>query len=199
MSWHRFCAVAVVAGACLAVVGSAGSQPPVQIPIPPLPLPSLTWNQQLALRIPAYGHRNWIVIADSAYPAQSRDGIETLVTHEDHLTVVKGVFDALAKAKHIRPVVYLDSELPHVPEADAGGIGQYRTDLAKQLGDRKPRSLPHDQLIAKLNNAGDTFKVLVLKTNLTLPYTSVFLELDCGYWSPEAEQRLRDAMKPVGK
>jgi hypothetical protein len=32
-------------------------------------------------------------------------------------------------------------------------------------------------------------------TNLTLPYTSVFLELDCGYWSPEAEQRLRDAIK----
>ena len=162
-------------------------------------MPPKHWTYQLAERIPAFGHRNWIVIADSAYPAQSRDGIETLVTHEDQLTVVKGVLDALAKAKHIRPVVYLDSELPHVPEADAGGIGQYRTDLAKLLGDRKPRSLPHDQLIAKLNNVGDTFKVLVLKTNLTLPYTSVFLELDCGYWSPEAEQRLRDAMKPVGK
>jgi hypothetical protein len=166
--------------------------------LPPVQAPR-DWKSQLAERIPAYGHRNWIAIADSAYPAQSRAGIETLVTYADHLTVVKGVFDVLARAKHIRPVVYLDSELPHVPEADAIGIGQYRTDLAKLLGDRKTQSLPHEHLIAKLNVAGDTFKVLVLKTNLTLPYTSVFLELDCGYWSPEAEQRLRDAMKPVGK
>jgi hypothetical protein len=26
-----------------------------------------------------------------------------------------------------------------------------------------------------------------------LPYTSVFIQLDCGYWSAEAEQRLRAA------
>jgi hypothetical protein len=45
-----------------------------------------------------------------------------------------------------------------------------------------------------LDEAGKTFNVLILKTNLTLPYTSVFLELDCGYWSEEAEQRLRAAL-----
>src|SRR5919202_365318 len=30
------------------------------------------WKQELAERIPLYGHRNWIVVADSAYPAQAR-------------------------------------------------------------------------------------------------------------------------------
>ena len=29
------------------------------------------WKTQLSERIALYGHRNWIVIADSAYPAQS--------------------------------------------------------------------------------------------------------------------------------
>jgi hypothetical protein len=29
---------------------------------------------------------------------------------------------------------------------------------------------------------------------MTIPYTSVFFELDCGYWSAAAEQRLRKAM-----
>jgi hypothetical protein len=29
---------------------------------------------------------------------------------------------------------------------------------------------------------------------MTLPYTSVFLQLDCGYWSADAERRLREAM-----
>jgi hypothetical protein len=29
---------------------------------------------------------------------------------------------------------------------------------------------------------------------MTIPYTSVFFELDCGYWNAEAEVRLRQAM-----
>jgi len=39
--------------------------------------------------------------------------------------------------------------------------------------------------------------VLVIKTPLALPYTSVFVQLDCGYWTPEAEQQLRRAMPAV--
>jgi hypothetical protein len=35
---------------------------------------------------------------------------------------------------------------------------------------------------------------LIVKTDMTIPYTSVFFELDCGYWNAEAEQRLRQAM-----
>jgi hypothetical protein len=30
---------------------------------------------------------------------------------------------------------------------------------------------------------------------MTLPYTSVFIRLDCGYWSDEAELELRAAME----
>jgi hypothetical protein len=109
------------------------------------------------------------VIADSAYPAQARGGIETVVTNADQLTVVKGALEELAKAKHVRSVVYLDAELAHVPEADAPGIGKYRDELAKLLGGRKPQSVPHEQVIARLDKAGETFRVLVLKTDLALP------------------------------
>jgi hypothetical protein len=38
------------------------------------------------------------------------------------------------------------------------------------------------------------FHVLVLKTRMTIPYTSVFIRLDCRYWSGDAEQRLRARM-----
>ncbi len=157
------------------------------------------WKSVLAERVPEYGHRNWIVIADSAYPAQKSEGIETIVTHADQLTVVRAVLDQLAKVKHVRPIVYLDEELNYVPESDAAGIEAYRRDLAKLLENRKPASLPHEQILAKLDRAGESFKVLVLKSDLTLPYTSVFFELDCGYWSPDAEKRLRDAMNAVHK
>ena len=36
-----------------------------------------------------YGHRNWLVIADSAYPAQSRQAIETVVADEEQTRVLE--------------------------------------------------------------------------------------------------------------
>ena len=36
------------------------------------------WEQLLEERLPLFGHRNWIVVADAAYPAQCRPGIETI-------------------------------------------------------------------------------------------------------------------------
>lgn len=152
------------------------------------------WEQKLAERVPLYGHRNWIVIADSAYPAQSRDGIETVVTHADQLYVVREVLATLDRSKHVKPIVYTDAELPRVPEKDAPGIDAYRRDLVKLLGTREVKSLPHEEIIKKLDEAGKTFRVLILKTDLTVPYTSIFLQLDCAYWNADAGQRLRQAM-----
>jgi L-fucose mutarotase/ribose pyranase (RbsD/FucU family) len=153
------------------------------------------WRQTVADRARLYGHRNWIVIADSAYPAQSRDGIETIVTGEDQLTVVKAVLQTLDGMSHVKPVVYTDAELAAVPEGDAPGVTEYRHQLADLLGKRAVSVIPHEEVIAKLDQAGATFRVLILKSNLTIPYTSVFLQLECGYWTPDAEARLRAALK----
>ena len=141
-----------------------------------------------------FGHRNWIVVADSAYPWQTSPGIETLDTGADHVTVVRGVLEAIAASRHVRPVVHLDAELPLVAEAHAPGITAHREALAAALHGLATVSLPHDDIIAKLDAAGRSFRVLLLKTTLALPYTSVFVELDCGYWSTEAEAELRAAL-----
>ncbi|MBV8631439.1 MAG: hypothetical protein JOZ83_10975 [Silvibacterium sp.] len=153
------------------------------------------WKTKLSEDMTRFGHRNWIVVADSAYPLQTSPGIETMVVDADQLAVVGQVLDDLRKAKHVRAIVYTDSELSFVPEQDAKGVGAYREALAKLLssqGDRK--TLPHEQILQKLDEAGKSFKVLIIKTPLTIPYTSVFFQLDCGYWSSEAEERLRAAM-----
>ena len=147
--------------------------------------------------LPKLGHRNWIVIADSAYPWQSRDGIETIVTGGDQIQTVKAVLDTVDQARHVRPIIYLDSELPHVPEADAPGVTAYRGQLDTLLDKRAVQSLPHAQIIAKLDESAKVFHVLIVKTNMTIPYTSVFLQLDCAYWGPDAEKRLRDAIGPT--
>jgi hypothetical protein len=45
-----------------------------------------------------------------------------------------------------------------------------------------------------IDHASKLFKVMVLKTNETIPYSSVFIELDCKYWSGENEILLRDKL-----
>ena len=156
---------------------------------------SANWRTQLHEELPLLGHRNWIVVVDSAYPLQTSAGIETVDTNGEHLDVVRVVLDELSKAKHVRPVIFTDAELKAVPETDAAGVTAYREALAKVLGTRETQSLPHEQIIAKLDEAGKTFHILVLKTSLTIPYTSVFMRLDCGYWSAEQEQRLRETLQ----
>ncbi|MBV8673243.1 MAG: hypothetical protein JOZ33_07395 [Acidobacteriaceae bacterium] len=153
------------------------------------------WKTKLSGDIRRFGHRNWIVVADSAYPLQTSPGIETIVVDADQLTVIGQVIDDLRDAKHVRAVVYTDSELSFVPEQDAKGVGAYREALAKLLSSQVAHQrLPHGQILEKLDQAGKSFKVLIIKTPLTIPYTSVFFQLDCGYWSNEAEARLRAAM-----
>lgn len=153
------------------------------------------WKEKLRKEIPLLGHRNWIVVVDSAYPLQTAPGIETIYAEADQLEVLKGVIAELAKTKHVKPTIYTDAEMKFVAEPNAPGITRYRDDLGKILVDQPVQVLPHEQIIAKLDEAGKTFKILVIKTPLTRPYTSVFFQLECGYWNAGAEKQLRDAMK----
>lgn len=153
------------------------------------------WRQRLIDELPALGHRNWIVVADAAYPTQCRPGIETIATGADQLEVVEVVVGMLDRSRHVRPIIHLDLELQHLSEELAPGIDAYRNRLGRLLAGRVVQSVPHEELIAELDKAGQVFRILILKTMLMLPYTSVFAQLDCGYWSTEAEAKLREAMK----
>jgi L-fucose mutarotase/ribose pyranase (RbsD/FucU family) len=154
-----------------------------------------SWESRFAELLPLFGHRNWIVIADAAYPAQSNPGIETIFTGSEHTDVLKIVLDAIAASNHVRANVYLDAELKSVPESDAPGVTALRQKIANALPANNAREMEHEKIIAKLDEAGRLFRVLVLKSKLALPYTSVFLELDCGYWSADAEKRLRSSIR----
>lgn len=152
------------------------------------------WEARLAALLPLFGHRNWIVVADAAYPAQARAGIETIVAAADQLEVLRKVIEKISASKHIKETAYLDAELDFVPEQDAPGIGSYREEIKRLLINSRVSRLPHEQIIARLDQTAEVFQVLIIKTELTIPYTSVFFELDCGYWTTEAEQRLREAI-----
>lgn len=161
--------------------------------------PSPEWQTRLREELRLMGHRNWIAVVDSAYPLQTSAGIETIETDGDQLDVVRRVVREVAETKHVRPVVFTDAELKAVPEDDAPGVTYYRDSLNHfleefQAGSLERQSLPHEQIISKLDEAGKTFHILVLKTRMAIPYTSVFLRLDCGYWTEGQERRLRERM-----
>jgi D-ribose pyranose/furanose isomerase RbsD len=154
-----------------------------------------TWEERLNAALPALGHRNWIVVADSAFPLQISPGIETIVTGEDHFAVLEKVLKAVDGAKHVRPKIGLDKELAFVPESLAPGADEARRRLDEGLKGRGAKPVLHADLIARLDEVGRTFKIVMVKTTLAVPYTSVFLELDCGYWGPDAEAKMREKMK----
>ena len=156
---------------------------------------SSSWQTLLKDRLRLFGHRNWLVIADSAYPAQSRHGVETIVADEEQTTALVKVFEILHECNHLKPIIYTDTELAFVLEEDAPGITSYRKQLSDLLSGYEVRALLHEEIISRVDRMSDVFRVLSIKTNMRIPYTSVFVELDCGYWNGQAEDRLRTAMR----
>lgn len=149
------------------------------------------WQQRVNDEMPLLGHRNWIVIVDSAYPLQTSPGIETIETDADHLAVLDYVLERIKNSNHVRPLVHTDKELNFVPESEAPGVTRYRQELKQRTAQFPADSVLHQELIDRLNETGKSIHVLVLKTRMTIPYTSIFLQLDCKYWSADSEARLR--------
>ncbi len=156
------------------------------------------WHQMLEERLPYFGENNWIVVADSAFPLRSAPGIETIVSSDSQVNTVRQVLDLLSKQMHVRPVVHTDLELDHVAEQDAPGISAYRQLLSglfeKFFPEPPATTIYHDRMIRTIDDAAKTYNVLIIKTNMALPYTAVFLELRTGYWPDEAEKRLRESI-----
>jgi hypothetical protein len=152
------------------------------------------WQAKVSQSMPLLGHRNWILIVDSAYPLQSSPGVETIETNASHLDVLRYVLGAVNSSIHVRPLITMDRELPFVPDDDAPGASAYRAQIAQVLSNYTIESVPHEKVISQIDETSKQFHVLVLKTTMTIPYSSVFIRLDCKYWSADAEKRMRARM-----
>jgi hypothetical protein len=160
------------------------------------------WRAKVAETMPLLGHRNWILIVDSAYPLQASDGIETIETNASQSQVIRYVLAAIDRSIHVRPLIYMDAELPYVPEQDAPGATAYRYEIKQLFRDFPIEQLPHERIISTVDETSKQFHILVLKTNMAIPYTSVFIRLDCKYWSADSEARMRakmNASEPAAK
>lgn len=154
-----------------------------------------SWQDLADAQLERLGHRNVIIVADSAYPIQTGDGIRVFTTGTDHLEVVKYMAEAIEMSKAVRPLIALDREFAYVPDKHAAGAAALRKALLALLDGRGPlREELHEQLLAEVNATASEYEVIVFKTTGIIPYSSVFFTLDCGYWSAEAEADLRRTM-----
>ena len=153
----------------------------------------------MAEAMPLLGHRNMILIVDSAYPLQSSPGIETIETNAPQLEVLHHVLNMIDHSVHLQPLIAMDAELPFVPDDDAPGVAAFRTEMADVLRPYPVQSSPHETLLGMVDKTSAHYNVLVLKTTMTLPYTSVFITLDCRYWGADAEKRMRARMATAGR
>jgi len=153
------------------------------------------WKEQLNQKLPLLGHRNWILVVDKAFPEQNAPGMDYIYASESLLPVLKEVLTQVNSSGHVKPIVYQDKELGFITESQAKGVKEFVLGAKTIFGSQKVETMPHDSVFKKLDTESKLFKVLVIKTNETIPYTSVFLQLDCAYWNGDKEKQLRDAIK----
>lgn len=153
-----------------------------------------TWKQVLEQDLNMLGHRNWILVVDKAFPEQSSEGMKYMYVEQELLPTLEYVLGVLENSTHVKPIIYQDKELSYITEAQVPGIEAFRSSAENILEGRPVNTMLHDEVFTLLDESSSLFSVLVIKTNCTMPYTSVFMQLDCSYWGPENEKLLREHM-----
>jgi hypothetical protein len=153
---------------------------------------SRDWKASVNQQVSQLGYRNWIVVSEASFPAHSRPGTRQVISDAEVPEVVDYVLHALEETQHVRPRIYLTREMRSVENDFAPGIDTMRENIRASLHGHEPTELDQQSLITLLESANQSYDVLVIRTPTALPYTSVFLELQPGYWDAESEDRLRE-------
>lgn len=153
------------------------------------------WKAAVANQTSRLGYKNWIVIAEASFPAHSRVGVRQVTADVEVPEAVDYVLNALERTQHVRPNVYQTRELQSVENDFAPGIDGFRERIRESLHGYEPTVLDQQSLLVLLEDANRSYNVLVIRTASALPYSSVFLELQPGYWDSDSENRLRERIE----
>jgi hypothetical protein len=154
-----------------------------------------SWKGAVDHQAGQLGYRNWIVVAEASFPAHNRPGIRQVNAPVEIPEAVDYVLQALEQTENVRPRVYLTREMRSVENDFAPGIDQMRERIKESLHGHEATELDQQSLLTLLEDANRSFDVLVIRTQSALPYTSVFLELQPGYWDATSEARLRERIE----
>ena len=152
------------------------------------------WRDELAMRTSQLGYRNWIVIAEASFPAHSRPGVRQVTADQEIPAVVDEVLRTLERTEHVTPRIFVSREMRAVENDYAPGIDDFRKRLETAMHAHETTELEHQSLMTLMEDTTKSFEVLVIRTPTALPYTSVFMELQPGYWNADSESALREKL-----
>lgn len=151
-----------------------------------------SWKGAVDRQAGQLGYRNWIVVAEASFPAHSRPGIRQITAPVEIPEALDYVLTALEQTENVRPQVYVCREQRSLENDFAPGIDHLRSATKDALHGHETTELDQSALLTLLEDANRSFDVLVIRTQTALPYTSIFMELQPGYWDVESENRLRE-------
>ncbi|RJR08801.1 hypothetical protein C4588_05450 [Candidatus Parcubacteria bacterium] len=157
----------------------------------------LSWSKKFNSRLPVMGKDNWIIIGDAAHPSRRAIGIETIATRKSITSVLDYVLSGMDKTGHAGATAWISSELEKIPDRDAIGIAKVHQEIRRQLNNAKitTKTAIEQEILKMIEAEAGDYNILVLKSDTQLPYTTVYLHLDCRYWDETREKRLRDALR----
>lgn len=153
------------------------------------------WQTAVDRQAAQLGYRNWIVIAEASFPAHNRPGLRQVTASAEVPEALDYVLKALERTESLRPQIYVTRELRSVENDFAPGIDDLRKRLQGSLHGHETTELDQQSLLTLLQDANRSFDVLVIRTPTALPYSSVFIELQPGYWDVDSETRLRERIE----
>jgi hypothetical protein len=128
--------------------------------------------------------------------------VQVIATGAAHLDVLAHVMAYLRASPAVRPLIALDEEFRFVPDDHAPGATRLYAEVLKLLDGQSHEPIRrelHATLLAEVNALARDYSVIVIKTNGTIPYSSIFLTLECGYWTAEDEAVLRQTMAAAAR
>ncbi len=153
------------------------------------------WQAAVQRQVGQLGYRNWIVVAEASFPAHNRPGLRQINAPVGIPQALDFVLNTLEQTETVRPLVYVPRELRAVENDFAPGIDEFRKSLQAAMHGHETTELDQQSLLTLLEDANRSFDVLVIRTPTALPYSSVFLELQPGYWDVDSETRLRERVE----
>lgn len=153
------------------------------------------WNKSLGHEISELGAYNWIIIADAAYPAPGRPEAHMILSPNEIPETLENTLQVIENSAHLRPRIYLTRESFQIDDSTAPGISFHKMEITQALHGHPNQKLSERSLESMLRHSINGNRILIIKTPTTLPYASIYIELESGYWDGDSETTLRTSTK----
>ncbi len=153
------------------------------------------WKAAVHRHTSQLGFRNWIIIAEASFPALGRTGVMQVPANVEIPEALDYVLKDIDQSQHVKPSIFFTRESQVIDNDSAPGIDLLRQKVRQSIQEMATTTMEQDSLLTVLQDINRSFDVLIIRTNTTLPYSSIFIELQPGYWDAESEDKLRQRMQ----